>query len=90
MNLHGKLLLRKDKFYQQRERSVTIGASARPIGRHVAPNFSQLFSCKGARSKATFATGHPCLAEWFGLEVAREKINPAQVALLDRLQERQE
>ena len=29
-------------------------------------------------------------AEWFGLEVAREKINPAQVALLDRLQELQE
>lgn len=24
-------------------------------------------------------------AEWFGLEIAREKINPAQVALLDRL-----
>ena len=28
-------------------------------------------------------------AEWFGLEIAREKINPAQVALLDRLQELQ-
>jgi predicted NUDIX family NTP pyrophosphohydrolase len=28
-------------------------------------------------------------AEWFGLEVAREKINPAQVALLERLQELQ-
>ncbi len=25
-------------------------------------------------------------AEWFGLEVAREKINPAQVELLDRLE----
>jgi len=28
-------------------------------------------------------------AEWFRLEVAREKINPAQVALLDRLEELQ-
>jgi predicted NUDIX family NTP pyrophosphohydrolase len=26
-------------------------------------------------------------AEWFGLEAAREKINPAQAALLDRLAE---
>jgi predicted NUDIX family NTP pyrophosphohydrolase len=26
-------------------------------------------------------------AEWFTLEVAREKINPAQSALLDRLAE---
>jgi predicted NUDIX family NTP pyrophosphohydrolase len=28
-------------------------------------------------------------AEWFGLDEAREKINPAQVALLDRLAERE-
>ena len=28
-------------------------------------------------------------AEWFGLTVAREKMIPAQVALLDRLQELQ-
>jgi predicted NUDIX family NTP pyrophosphohydrolase len=26
-------------------------------------------------------------AEWFGLDAAREKINPAQVALLDRLEQ---
>jgi predicted NUDIX family NTP pyrophosphohydrolase len=29
-------------------------------------------------------------AEWFGLVEAREKINPAQVALIDRLVEREE
>jgi predicted NUDIX family NTP pyrophosphohydrolase len=28
-------------------------------------------------------------AEWFGLEAAREKINPAQAQLLDRLEQRQ-
>jgi predicted NUDIX family NTP pyrophosphohydrolase len=29
-------------------------------------------------------------AEWFGLDEAREKINPAQIALIDRLAEREE
>jgi predicted NUDIX family NTP pyrophosphohydrolase len=29
-------------------------------------------------------------AEWFGLDEAREKINPAQVALIERLVEREE
>jgi predicted NUDIX family NTP pyrophosphohydrolase len=29
-------------------------------------------------------------AEWFPIDAAREKINPAQVTLLERLEERQQ
>ncbi len=40
------------------------------------------------RSGRTITVPEVDRAEWFGLEEARTKINPAQVALIDRLQER--
>lgn len=38
------------------------------------------------RSGKTIVIPEVDRAEWFGLETAREKINPAQVSLLDRLE----
>jgi len=39
------------------------------------------------RSGRTIVVPEVDRAEWFALELAREKINPAQVALLDRLEQ---
>src|SRR5580704_11850200 len=74
MNLHGKLLLGKNEFHEQRERIVMVGLSSGPLRRQLGPDFAQLFACERAGSEATFVAGHPGFAQRLGqIRFRREK-----------------
>src|SRR5258707_5764262 len=63
MHLDGELVLRKDKFHENRESLARGQPSTAPVHVHCAPRFTQTLSCERAGSDFTINACKPSFAE---------------------------
>ena len=65
MNLHGKLIFHKQKFHEERERTVFAFRRSLPCGRHFSPGVSEFFARIGTRRENAVVARQPSFAKRF-------------------------